>query len=68
MSTECSGEDVMVIRSRKSGEEPIILRPKCMHGVKVYVAPLPDWEKYFPYFQRRTLPDWHEGPCTHPPV
>lgn len=67
---ERSPEDVMVIRSRKSGEDPIILKPKCVCGVKVYVAPLPGWEKYFPPPKVRAadLPDWHEGPCTHPSV
>lgn len=66
MLTARSREDIMVIRSRKPGEKSIILRPKCARGIKVYVGPLPRWEKFFPRYQRREFPNWHEGPCIHP--
>lgn len=65
-----TGEDVMAIRSRTAGEDPIILRPKCVRGMKVYVGDLPGWERFFPprRISAKDLPDWHQGPCTHAPA
>lgn len=38
--TKYGGQDVIVIRS-KDGKHDLVLRPRVIHGVRVYVAPIP---------------------------
>ena len=44
-------EDVRIIRSRRKGEDDVVLRPVVYRGAKLYAAKLPAWDRYFPSYR-----------------